>query len=65
MDNSPEDVSPDLLNTLSYDDNIAYEEQLPTQPSNDERASLANRIGNAKVYLLAESSVNRVGKVRW
>jgi hypothetical protein len=67
MDNSPYDVSPDPLNALSYDDNIAYEEQVAPQSSNDnpERASLANRIGNAKVYLLAESSVNRVGKVRW
>jgi len=66
MDNSPDGVSPDLLNSLSYDDTIAYEEQLPTNPSNDpEQASLANRIGSTKVYLLAESSVNRVGKVRW
>lgn len=67
MDNSPEGVSHDSLNTLSYDDNIAYEEQLPTTHlSNDsEQVSLANRIGNTKVYLLAESSMNRVGKVRW
>ena len=67
MDNSPEGVSPDLLNALSYDD-IAYEEQLPVQTFNDSEpqpGSLANRIGNTKVYLLAESSVNRVGKVRW
>jgi hypothetical protein len=64
MENSPDGVSLDLLNTLSYDDNIAYEEQVPA-PSDSERASLANRIGNTKVYLLAESSVNRVGKVRW
>lgn len=64
MDNSPEGVSHDSLNTLSYDDNIAYEEQLPTTHlSNDsEQVSLANRIGNTKVYLLAESSMNRVGK---
>jgi hypothetical protein len=66
MENSPDGVSLDLLNTLSYDDNIAYEEQLPTYPSNDPAGvSLANRIGNSKVYLLADSSVNRVGKVRW
>lgn len=65
MDISPEDYWPDLLNKLSYDNDIAYEEQV-SQPSNDtERASLANRIGHAKVYLLAESTVNRVGKVRW
>jgi hypothetical protein len=63
MDNSPEGVSPDLLASLSYDDTIAYEEQVPTHPSNDPaRASLADRIGSTKVYLLSES---RVGKVRW
>lgn len=66
MDNSPDGVSPDLLNTLSYDDTVAYEEQLPTHPSNDpERATLANRIGSTKVYLLSESTATRVGKVRW
>lgn len=66
MDNSPDGVSPDLLGSLSYDDNIAYEEQIPTHPSNDpERTSLASRIGNTKVYLLSESSAARVGKVRW
>jgi hypothetical protein len=63
MDNSPEGVSPDLLAGLSYDDTVAYEEQLPTHPPNDlGHASLADRIGNTKVYLLSES---RVGKVRW
>jgi hypothetical protein len=66
MDNSPEGVSPDLLNSLSYDDTVAYEEQVPTHVSNDpERASLANRIGNTKVYLLSESTATRAGKVRW
>ena len=66
MDNFPDGVSPDLLVPLSYDDNIAYEEQLPTHPDNDP-ASLANRIGTSKVYLLAETSVatGRIGKVRW
>ena len=65
MDNFPEGISPDL-DTLSYDDTIAYEEQVPTPPINDSIGpSLANRIGNTKVYLLAESSAARVGKVRW
>lgn len=68
MDNSPDGVSPDLLVALSYDDDIAYEEQVPTHLANDpEHASLANRIGSSKVYLLSETSVatGRVGKVRW
>jgi len=66
MDNTPDGVSPDLLVPLSYDDSIAYEEQLPTLSANDP-ASLANRIGTSKVYLLAETSVatGRIGKVRW
>jgi hypothetical protein len=53
--------------TLSYDDTVPYEDQLPIQPSNDDdpsRTSLANRIGTTKVYLLSESSIARVGKVR-
>ena len=71
MDNSPDGVSPDLFNShtseaLSYDDTIPYEEQIPTE---DEKgaaaaASLAKRIGAAKVYLLSDTSVARVGKVR-
>jgi hypothetical protein len=48
--------------TLSYDDSIPYEDQLPTEEP--ARASLANRIGSTKVYLLSESSIARVGKVR-
>ena len=52
--------------TLSYDDNVAYEEQLSTQISNEpDRLPLVNRIGRSKVYLLSESNVARVGKVRW
>ncbi len=54
------------LSALSYDDDVAYEDQHPTHPSNDPgRAALANRIGTSKVYLLSESSTARVGKVRW
>ena len=50
---------------LSYDDTVAYEEQLPTEAERESAASLANRIGSSKVYLLSESSVaTRVGKVR-
>ncbi|KAK0242184.1 hypothetical protein EDD85DRAFT_810290 [Armillaria nabsnona] len=51
------------LSALSYDDDVAYEDQHPTHPSNDPgRAALANRIGTSKVYLLSESSTARVGK---
>jgi hypothetical protein len=66
MENFPDgDIAPEFT-VLSYDDTVAYEEQVPTHPSNDPgRSSLANRIGNTKVYLLSESSVARVGKVRW
>ncbi|KAJ6627367.1 hypothetical protein B0H10DRAFT_1994116 [Mycena sp. CBHHK59/15] len=56
MDNFPDEGASDFP-PLSYDD-TAYEEQLPT-PS--EQASLANRIGTSKVYLLSET-VARVGK---
>ncbi|KAF9464267.1 hypothetical protein BDZ94DRAFT_1256712 [Collybia nuda] len=62
MDNFPEEVSPDPLNALSYDDTVAYEEQIPTHPTNDGQAALASRIGNTKVYLLSESTATRVGK---
>lgn len=65
MENFPdgvEDVAPDLIPILSYDDTVAYEDQVPTDDSGG--ASLANRIGSTKVYLLSES-IARVGKVRW
>ncbi|KAJ4472012.1 hypothetical protein J3R30DRAFT_3522615 [Lentinula aciculospora] len=52
--NDPSDQS------LSYDESIPYEEQLPTGAE----SALASRIGNTKVYLLSESSamVIRGGK---
>ncbi|KAG6901640.1 hypothetical protein C0995_009741 [Termitomyces sp. Mi166 len=64
MDSS--DFAPDVVDaTLSYDDSTPYEEQVPTHPLNDPaRASLANRIGSTKLYLLSETSVARAGKVR-
>lgn len=55
--------------TLSYDDTVAYEEQLPTEAERAAEAarsaSLANRIGNSRVYLLSESSTaaTRITKV--
>jgi hypothetical protein len=42
---------------LSYDDTVPYEEQAGP--------SLADRIGNTKVYLLADSIPSKLGKVRW
>ncbi|PPQ82260.1 hypothetical protein CVT26_009976 [Gymnopilus dilepis] len=63
MDNLPEGVLPDPVSTsgsamLSYDDTVAYEEQLPTAEEAERAAaaSLAKRIGSSKVYLLSESS---------
>ncbi|KAF8966488.1 hypothetical protein BDZ97DRAFT_1917591 [Flammula alnicola] len=61
MDNTPDGIAPEELATLSYDDTVAYEEQVPTEA--ERAASLAKRIGTSKVYLLSESSaVTRVGK---
>jgi len=59
MDNAAVDIAPEGLATLSYDDTVAYEEQLPTEAeiAAAEAASLANRIGRGKVYLLSESSI--------
>lgn len=44
--------------TLSYDEDVAYEDQVQETPS------LADRIGRAKVYLLSETNVTRGSKVR-
>ncbi|KAF8632019.1 hypothetical protein AX17_004962 [Amanita inopinata Kibby_2008] len=68
------DIAPTIPQTsaeLSYDDTVPYEEQLPAQsPAEDEGhgasapSSLANRIGNTKVYLLSDASTAaaRMGK---
>lgn len=68
------DTSPELLETgaaipaLSYDDTIPYEEQVTASADAPELSeagrSLADRIGNTKVYLLADASKSRGGKVR-
>jgi hypothetical protein len=47
--------------TLSYENDVPYEAQIPMDPP---RSSLANRIGKGKVYLLSETARARVGKVR-
>ncbi|KAG2148012.1 hypothetical protein DEU56DRAFT_869701 [Suillus clintonianus] len=63
MDNFPDGVSAPDLTTLSYDETVPYESQLPTHPSNDpERATLLNRIGNTRVYLLSDTAQARIAK---
>jgi hypothetical protein len=63
MDIASEANPPIEYSTLSYDDTVPYEDQLPNadEPA---QSSLANRIGSTKVYLLSESSIARVAKVR-
>jgi hypothetical protein len=46
---------------LSYDQDVAYEDQVHAEPT---QPSLADRIGRNKVYLLSESNVTRGSKVR-
>ncbi|KAF8663577.1 hypothetical protein AX16_000921 [Volvariella volvacea WC 439] len=58
MDNAPDGVTVD---TLSYDDTVPYEEQLPPPGEEtllDQSNSLASRIGSTKVYLLSETSIS-------
>ncbi|KAF9057348.1 hypothetical protein BJ165DRAFT_24690 [Panaeolus papilionaceus] len=64
MDNTPEGVAPEDLAMLSYDDKIAYEEQLPTEAEREAAAAadFAKRISTNKVYLLSESAAT--GRVK-
>ncbi|KAH9482995.1 hypothetical protein JR316_0005095 [Psilocybe cubensis] len=55
MDNTPDGIPPQDISTLSYDEDVAYEAQLPTE-AEIAASSLANRISRSKVYLLSESS---------
>jgi hypothetical protein len=64
MDIATEANPPAEYSTLSYDDTIPYEEQLPVNTDEPAHNPLASRIGSTKVYLLSESSIARVGKVR-
>ncbi len=63
MDILPENdgIVADTPPILSYDQDIAYEDQI--QPSLAPQ-SLADRIGRNKVYLLSESNITRGSKVR-
>ncbi|KAG2160142.1 uncharacterized protein EDB93DRAFT_1099506 [Suillus bovinus] len=64
MDNFPDGVSAPDLTTLSYDEAVPYESQVPTHPSNDrERCTLLNRIGNTKVYLPSDTAQARIAKL--
>ncbi|PPR03323.1 hypothetical protein CVT24_012599 [Panaeolus cyanescens] len=60
MDNTPEGVAPEDLALLSYDDKIAYEDQLPTEAERAAEAAsaFAKRISTSKVYLLSESTTS-------
>ncbi|KAH7916113.1 hypothetical protein BJ138DRAFT_1140221 [Hygrophoropsis aurantiaca] len=68
MDNSPDGVNPSEFPPLSYDETIPYEEQIPpTDPSDESEgasASLLNRIGTTKVYVLPDNAQARVAKRR-
>ncbi|TFY55655.1 hypothetical protein EVG20_g9236 [Dentipellis fragilis] len=58
LDEEVVDVNPEEV-TLSYDE-IAYEDQVPVAETSG--PSLADRISQAKLYLLPESSAARAGK---
>ncbi|KAJ3518026.1 hypothetical protein NLJ89_g124 [Agrocybe chaxingu] len=64
MDSAPDGIAPQESEMLSYDDDVAYEKQLPTEAERAaQAASFAQRIGISKVYLLSESSAAaRAGK---
>jgi hypothetical protein len=63
MDILPENdgIVADTPPILSYDQDVAYEDQVLSTPA---PPSLADRIGRSKVYLLSESSTTRGSKVR-
>ena len=63
MDILPENdgIVADTPPLLSYDQDVAYEDQVQSSPA---PPSLADRIGRTKVYLLSESNVTRGSKVR-
>jgi hypothetical protein len=63
MDILPEHdaLAADTPTLLSYEQDVAYEDQVQAAPT---PPSLADRIGRNKVYLLSESSVSRGSKVR-
>ena len=64
MDMMPIDDTDETPMSLSYDDTVPYAEQVPVQPESAS-SSLANRIGQTKVYLISDATATRSGKVRW
>lgn len=63
MDILPENdgIVADTPLILSYDQDVAYEDQVSPTPA---PPSLADRIGRSKVYLFSESNTTRGSKVR-
>jgi hypothetical protein len=63
MDILPENdgIAADTPPLLSYDQDVAYEDQVEPTPA---LPPLADRIGRNKVYLLSESNATRGSKVR-
>jgi hypothetical protein len=61
-----------VFQSLPYDDVLSYEElstvefaeQEPKSAPEPAQPSLADRIGNTKVYLVSDSIASRLGKVR-
>jgi hypothetical protein len=67
MDILPENdgLSSDMPIFLSYNQDVAYEEQVLASPEEaSQTLPLADRIGRTKVYLLSEANVTRGSKVR-
>lgn len=62
MDILPDENAGEASVSLSYDDNVPYDQQVSAEPVASE--SLVNRIGQTKVYLISDAAVTRTGKVR-
>lgn len=60
MDTWQDDSAAEPPITLSYDEAVPYDEQVSAEPAG---SSLANRIGQTKVYLIADAAATRSGKV--
>ncbi|KAL0571128.1 hypothetical protein V5O48_010836 [Marasmius crinis-equi] len=59
MDAIVDEIPQEPSSLLSYDEDIAYEDQVSTNPNPSDDAGLASRIGKTKVYLLSESSAGK------
>lgn len=63
MDTLPDDTLEETI-TLDYDDTRPYSEQTTTLEPEHRDSSLADRIGQTKVYLVTDTIAARTGKVR-